>query len=197
MLEWLKEILKEGYTEEIDKSVSAHIGKNFVSKSDFNALNNTKKTLEGQISERDRQLEELKKVDAASLQAEIDRLQGENKAAKEKYDADLAEFRLNAALDAAITAAGGRNVKAVKALLKTDGLKLKDDGTIDGLDLEAIKQSDGYLFNTQTPPPFAKGSGTGRTGGEVTKEMFAKMGYRERLELKNSNPEVYKQFKEE
>lgn len=197
MLEWLKEILKEGYTEEIDKSVSAHIGKNFVSKSDFNALNNTKKTLEGQISERDRQLEELKKVDAASLQAEIDRLQGENEAAKEKYDADLAEFRLNAALDAAITAAGGRNVKAVKALLKTDGLKLKDDGTIDGLDLEAIKQSDGYLFKTQTPPPFAKGSGTGRTGGEVTKEMFAKMGYRERLELKNSNPEVYKQFKEE
>lgn len=197
MLEWLKNILGDTYTEEVDKQVSAEIGKNFVSRSDFNNLNTTKKQLEGQISERDRQLEELRKVDTTYLQNEITRLQGENQKAKEKFDSDLNALKLDSALDAAITAAGGRNTKAIKALLKTDGLKLKDDGSLEGLDLEAVKKSDGYLFATQTPPPFANGSGNDKLDDEVTKETFGKMGYRERLELKTKNPELYKQFKEE
>ena len=37
MLEWLKEILGTHYTEEIDKKVSAEIGRGFVAKADFNA----------------------------------------------------------------------------------------------------------------------------------------------------------------
>ena len=36
MLEWLKSILADSYTEEIDKQISQEIGKNFVSKADFN-----------------------------------------------------------------------------------------------------------------------------------------------------------------
>jgi len=35
MLEWLKTILGEHYTEDINKKISAEIGKNFVSKADF------------------------------------------------------------------------------------------------------------------------------------------------------------------
>ena len=37
MLEWLKNILADKYTEDIDKQISQEIGKNFVSKVDFNA----------------------------------------------------------------------------------------------------------------------------------------------------------------
>lgn len=33
MLEWLKNILGEDYTDEVDAKVSAEIGKNFVTKS--------------------------------------------------------------------------------------------------------------------------------------------------------------------
>lgn len=161
MLEWLKTILGDNYTEDIDKKVSAEIGKGFVSRSDFNILNDTKKNLETQLSDRDKQLDELKKVDTKTLQAEITRLQGENKAAKEKYDSDLAAVKLDAALDAAITAAGGKNAKAVKALINRDKLKLADDGSVEGLDLEAVKASDGYLFTvTET-----KQQGIGDSGG--------------------------------
>ena len=42
-LEWLKTVLGDAYTEDIDKSVSAEIGKGFVARSDYNALNKTKK----------------------------------------------------------------------------------------------------------------------------------------------------------
>ena len=47
MLEWLKNILGDAYTEEIDKQVSEAIGKDFVSKTDFNAKNDAAKQLAG------------------------------------------------------------------------------------------------------------------------------------------------------
>ena len=43
MLEWLKNILGEDYTDEVDAKVSAEIGKNFVTKADFNQVNIAKK----------------------------------------------------------------------------------------------------------------------------------------------------------
>lgn len=49
MLEWLKTILGDAYTEDIDKKVSDEIGKQFVSRADFNTLNETKKTLESSV----------------------------------------------------------------------------------------------------------------------------------------------------
>lgn len=43
MLEWLKTILGDAYTEDIAKQVSEEIGKQFVQRVDFNTLNETKK----------------------------------------------------------------------------------------------------------------------------------------------------------
>lgn len=151
MLEWLKTILGDTYTDEIDKKVSAEIGKGFVSKADFNTANEAKKTLETQVSDRDKQINDLKKVDPAKLQDEITRLQVENKSAKEKFDADLKATRLSAALDLGITKAKGKNSTAIKSLLDQSKLTLKDDGTVDGLDaaLQSLKTSDGYLFTVE------------------------------------------------
>ena len=73
MLSWLKDILGDNYTEDIEKKISQEIGKNFVSKADFNAKNDALKSLETQVRERDTQLETLKKStgDAAALQEQI------------------------------------------------------------------------------------------------------------------------------
>lgn len=71
MLDWLKKILGDSYTEDIDKQVSVEIGKHFVSKTDFNAKNDELKDAKGQISTlnetikglegKDGDLEELRK----------------------------------------------------------------------------------------------------------------------------------------
>lgn len=66
-MDWLKDILGDAHTEDIDKKIASYIGKNFVSKADFRAESDKVKNLEGQIAERDGQLEELKKVDTAGL----------------------------------------------------------------------------------------------------------------------------------
>ena len=64
-----------------------------------------------------------------------------------KYKAELETVKLDAALDKAIITAKGRNPKAIKALLEPDKLKLKEDGTVEGLDIAALKTSDPYLFD--------------------------------------------------
>ena len=56
MLEWLKNILADNYTEDIDKQISQEIGKNFVSKSDFNTKSEALKAAEETIKKRDTQL---------------------------------------------------------------------------------------------------------------------------------------------
>lgn len=60
--EWLKAIIGENYTEELDKKVSEEIGKHFVAKTDFDSTNETKKTLEQQIKDRDKDIADLKKA---------------------------------------------------------------------------------------------------------------------------------------
>lgn len=151
-LEWLKTILGEAYTEDIDKKVSAEIGKAFVSKADFNAKNEAYKGLQTQLTERDTQLEELKKVDAAGLQAQIEKLQGENKTAKESYEKQLSDMQFSYALDNALTGAKVKNTKAVKALLKAEELKL-DGEKILGLDdqLKTLKESDSLSLKRFLP----------------------------------------------
>lgn len=67
-LEWLKTILGDKYTPEIDTAVSQEIGKGFASRTDFNATSGKLKEAEAQVTQltesvktRDSQLEELKK----------------------------------------------------------------------------------------------------------------------------------------
>ena len=155
MLEWLKTILGEGYTEEIDAKISAEIGKNFVSKADFNQVNTAKKKAEDDVKARDQQLEELKKTtgDAAALKEQIATLQSQNADAKKTYEAELARVRLDGAVEAALTAAGAKNNTAVKALLADflKDAKLDASGAVQGLAAElktmAEAEATSFLFN--------------------------------------------------
>lgn len=158
MLEWLKTILGDTYTEDIDKQVSTEIGKNFVSKSDFSTVKEAKKQLEETVRERDAQLDELSKVDSESLKATIETLKKENQAAKEKYEAQLKQQKIEHAVTMALTSAKAKNLKAVKALLDLENAELQDDGTVKGLSesIEALKGAEDskFLFETVEPPKF-------------------------------------------
>lgn len=158
MLEWLKTILGEVYTEDIDKKVSTEIGKNFVSKTDFNALNDVKKQLESDVKTRDAQIADLSKVDTKDLQATIDKLTADNKAAQEKYEAQLKQQKIDNAVTIALTTAKAKNLKAAKALLDLENAELQEDGTVKGLEerIEALKGAEDskFLFETVEPPKF-------------------------------------------
>lgn len=84
---------------------------------------------------------------------------------KEKYEksvADhekqLAELAFQQSLQQAVTKAGGRNVKAIAALLDLESLRAAPEGLEAAL--EQLKGQCDYLFSQSAPPPFAAGTGT-------------------------------------
>lgn len=200
MLEWLKTILGDAYTQDIDKKVSAEIGKAFVSKSDFNTVNETKKQLETALSERDAQLESLKSSngDIDTLRKQITELQAQNTKQSEEHAEAIKQLKLDSAVDAALMAAKARNVTAARALLDLSNLELAEDGTVKGLtnQIKALADSPGtgFLFDSDTRrsgsfkglKPGEKGDGAPAGGAKETKDM----SYDELCEYLAENPDT-------
>ena len=136
-LQWMKDILGDAYTDEMDAKVSAALGERFVARADFNEKTGKVKELETQVTQlnegiktRDQQLEDLKKSagDNEELTKQIETLTQQNKDAKANYDKELAKVKLMAAVDAELTAAGSKNNTAVRAVLAEflEGAKIVD-----------------------------------------------------------------------
>ena len=123
-----------------------------------------------------------------------------------QLQAQLQETKIKAAVKVALLAEKAKNVGYLTYLieesLKAEGKKLELDEN------ENIKGWDNILsgLKTKEPDMFESGS-SGRKvleggrlpkgdGGEVTvtKEQFHKMGYNDRLKLKQDNPELFKQL---
>lgn len=170
-LEWLKTILGDGYTEDIESKIAQEIGKGFVSKADFNAVKTQQKKLEDDLKTRDTQLEELKKATgtAEELTAQIAALQEQNRKDKQAHEAEVARIRLDAAVDKALTESGARNNIAVKALLAAflKDAKVGEDGSVKGLAAEietlAKGESTSFLFDN-TKGAVIKGMKPGEAG---------------------------------
>lgn len=183
MLDWLKTILGEAYSEEIDKKVSEEIGKNFVARSDFNTLNTEKKALADTVKARDKQLEDLKAStgDVEALKTQIATLQTENATATKAHEAEIKRLKIDTAVELALSAAKAKNVKAAKALLDLDKAELDADGTVKGL-ADQIKKlveapESGFMFETQKQKNNFEGFKPGESGdpaasgGKAPKDM--------------------------
>lgn len=193
----------QGMTDEIATEVEKLVAeelKGYIPKARFDEVNEAKKEAEAQVKERDKQLEDVKKAtgDNEELKKQIESLQEANKATKAEYEAKIKQVQVDNAVSSALVAAGAINPATVRVLLKDlEKAEFGEDGAIKGLaeQIKAIKESDAYLFTSKEAgkPAGAKpASGNGGTpNGTVTKELFAKMGYKEREELYNTNKELY------
>lgn len=171
MLEWLKEILGESYTEEIDKRVSAEIGKGFVAKADFDTKNTELKTVRGQLSEANKAIEEFKNLDIDGVRKAA--AEWKEKAEQAERDAAqrIADMEFDGVLKDAINAAKGRNAKAITALLDVSALKQSKNQAEDIKSaLANLREGNSYLFeeDNKTPPPYAPGTGSQSMGGTTT-----------------------------
>lgn len=192
-----EELIAMGLTEEQAKKVMDSLDGNFVTKARFNEVNEENKTLKQSVADRDKQLEDLKKSsgDNAELKKQIETLQQQNADQKKAHDAEMAQLKLDNAIDAALTAAGAKNIKAVRAMIDTSKMKLGEDGTVEGLPdaIKAVQKSDSYMFNTvqqkqQTFKGFQPGaSGEVKPGTEVD---TSKMTYSELAAYMAANPDA-------
>lgn len=195
MLDWLKTILGEAYSEEIDKKVSEEIGKNFVARADFNTLNTEKKNLADTVKERDKQLETLKAStgDVEALKTQIATLQTENATAAKAHEAEIKSLKIDTAVELALSAAKAKNVKAVKALLDLDKAELDADGTVKGLADQIKKLAEvpdsGFMF--ETGKAGFKGFKPGESGDPNNQPPdYSKMTYDELAAYMENNPDA-------
>lgn len=192
-----EDLIAMGLTEDQAKKVMDSLDGNFVTKARFNEVNEENKTLKQSVADGDKQLEDLKKSsgDNAELKKQIETLQQQNADQKKAHDAEMAQLKLDNAIDAALTAAGAKNIKAVRAMIDTSKMKLGEDGTVEGLPdaIKAVQKSDSYMFNTvqqkqQTFKGFQPGaSGEVKPGTEVD---TSKMTYSELAAYMAANPDA-------
>ena len=103
----------------------------------------------------------FKDVDVDKLQGKITELTGQLADKGKQWQEKLDGMAFDGRIKDAITAAKGRNAKAIAALLDTDALRTsKNQETDIKAALDALKKDNGYLFETETPPPYASGTGT-------------------------------------
>lgn len=199
-----EELLKkvDGLSDELaDKVVAAYAG--YVPKSRFDEVNEAKKNAEALVKERDGQIEALKEANKGNedLKKQIADLQESNKKAVEAKDAEIKKIRIDNAVQSALTAAGAKNSKAVLPFLKLDDVEIDENGVVKGLSeqIDALKKAEdsSFLFNVAKEPKSKikgatpKASDDGGKKGAITKEDFAKMGYKARMELYNTDKELY------
>lgn len=191
-----EDLIAMGLTEEQAKKVMDSLDGNYVTKTRFNEVNEENKTLKKSVSDRDKQLEDLKKSsgDNEELKKQIETLQQENANQKKAHDAEMTQLRLDNAIDAALTAAGAKNIKAVRALIDTSKVKVGEDGKLTGFDdlLSAVQKSDSYLFTEKQQKQNFKGFQPGASGNVKpgTEVDMSKMTYEELANYIDQNPDA-------
>lgn len=109
-----------------------------------------KSDYEKQISERDKQLEELKKVDVTVYEQKIKEIQEENLKSKTDFENQLKQTKIDLSIENALIKAGAKDAKLLKSMIATDKIIIDNDKTI-GLDeqLADIKKTHAWAFTDE------------------------------------------------
>ena len=153
-----------------------------------------------QLKTANTEIQSYKSMDIESIKKAADDYKTKFEEAESKAQKEIETLKFNHAIENALLKAGAKNVKAAKALLDIEILKASKN--VDA-DIEAAiakaKESAPYLYGETDPEGTGGSKGGGPKGGNntgITKEDFNKMSYKERVELFNKQPEIYKTLKE-
>lgn len=134
----------------------------------------------GQLETAQDALKKFDGVDVEQLKGEITKLNTDLQTKESEYQSKLSDMTFSQSIEAAITAAGGKNAKAVKALLDIDTLKSSKNQEADiKAALEACQKDNSYLFGADEPfnnPVAPTGGGIPKGEDAQMAAMMAAMG---------------------
>ena len=137
-------------------------------------------TLKSQLAEAQKTIQgfQAQGQDMESVRKSAKEWQDKYNQAIADHQKQMADVAFHGALKDAITAAKGRNVKAITALLDVETLKESKNQAEDiKAALEGLKKDSGYLFESeQTPPPYSAGTGSRSFAGKYDPEIAAIRG---------------------
>ena len=193
-----EQLLELGLTEEqADKVLNLHkeVLAGFIPKARFDEVNETKKELEQQIQERDKQLKDLQEKVKGNeeLEKTIKELQEANEATKEQYEAKIKDMTITTAIQSKLTDAKYPELLLTK--FDRSKLSIAEDGTVLGIDeqLTALKEQYKDLFKADI-----KGREPNNIGGAQpgTKNPWSKEHFNltEQGRILRENPELAAQL---
>ena len=178
--------------ETAEKELKSFLDGSYVPKSRFNEVNEEKNTLKKTVAERDEQLKTLQQSADGNedLKKQIKNLQELNKAASEKAEKELNDFKLTAAIKLAVSSSA-QDADLVAGLIDRGKLVLSEDGKISGLDeqIKALQQDKSFLFKSSDSGRFNYNPGKGDgvpANNPFTKEYF---NFTAQNKLIQDNPE--------
>lgn len=144
------------------------------------------------ISEKNNKIAELEKVDVEAIKtAEYER-------GKQEGSEEIEVFKKQNALDKALQCYKAKDTSILSKMLDMEKVKYNDKFEIvEGLEeqINSIKESHDYLFDSDNPLPKFTGDIKQPGNTQITKEVFNKMGYQDRVKLYNENKPLYDQLK--
>lgn len=178
-----------GLTEEQATKVMEGLNGSFVTKTRFNEVNEELKTAKATITERDTQLDTLKKsgADATALQEQITQLQAANAQKDQEHAAEIKKIKIDNAVDKALVEAKAINPATVKPLLAAflEKADLDDDGTIRGLadEIGKLAKTEGtsFLFKSEDTTTTTTISGASPAGSSSVNPTTKAGAYETRL----------------
>lgn len=182
-----------GLEEEVINKIMTENGKDVTSlKAKVDDLTEQINVKDTTISEKNNKIAELEKVDVEAIKtAEYER--GKTEGSKE-----IEVFKKQNALDKALSNYKAKDTSILSKMLDMEKVKYNDKFEIvEGLEeqINSIKESHDYLFDSDNPLPTFTGNIKQPEKTQITKEVFNKMGYQDRLKLYNENKELYDQLK--
>lgn len=128
-----------------------------------------------QLAEANKTIEEFRSMDIDGIKKAADDWKQKAEQAEREAAEKIEAIQFDGLIDSAITKAKGKNTRAIRALLDVDALKQSKNREADiNAALDAVKKENGYLFGTtETPPPYAAGTGTTPTSGKYSPETNA------------------------
>ena len=152
-MEFLKELFgdKALTFDDFSKAVEAKkikladlSGGAYVSKEKLDAKIEELKTVQASLAERDAALKKWDGVD-------LDKLKAENEAKTEELNKQLAALKKQNAVETTLLAENIQDLKAIKAYIDFETVKVGEDGTVTGLkeQVEKLRTDKAFLFKSQ------------------------------------------------
>ena len=188
-----------GLNDEQIRSVMAEYGKEINPLKQAQAsAEQERDSLKAQLKDVNGQLSEAQKNSkkGSELQDQLKDLQKQFDDSKAKAEEQLQATKKDYEIAAALSKAGAKNDKAVKALLDTEKVNFDDNGKLIGLSeqLEAVKNDNDFLFadaNESNPKPTITSKGNPNPDGGNGTKALADYSYQELVALKTDNPAQY------
>lgn len=185
-------------TEEQINAIIEDYGKNYVSKAQFNEKNDAYKQAKQEIENLTNDISTLSEANKANeaLQSQIKELQDAATQREADYNENIKNMKIDTAITKALSKSGAMNETILTGLLDRTKIAIGEDNTITGIQeqINALKESDPYLFKQDSIKGVVPGDATPKTHDGITKEQFNKMSYLDRVQLQETNPDLYSEL---